>query len=72
MLRFGLPAGYWPLFLLPVIVAVLTVALAVLVIRAWMRRHGSLLGRVFLTLATLAAITVTGLAAYWGLLTALF
>ena len=72
MQRFGLPAEYQVLFVIPAIVAVLTVGLSIVAILAWLRRYWSLLGRVCYSLVTLAAIVMTGLAAYWGLLTALF
>jgi hypothetical protein len=44
MLRFGLPAEYRALFVVPAIVAVLTVGLTIVAVLAWVRRYGSLLG----------------------------
>jgi hypothetical protein len=72
MLRFGLPARYGPLFALPAFVAVMTAGLVVMAVLTWMRRSWSVVGRAFYTLVVLAAVVMTGLVAYWGLLTAAF
>jgi pimeloyl-ACP methyl ester carboxylesterase len=72
VLNFGLPAGYEPVLIIPNVVALLTVALVVSAVLAWVRRYWSVLGRVFFTLVTLAAVVMTGLMAYWGLLGAAF
>jgi hypothetical protein len=68
LLYFGLPAAYAPLVLVPVLSAVLTVALVVLAVLAWMRRYWTVPKRVLLSAATLAAVVFAGLMAYWGLL----
>ncbi len=68
LLRFGLPAGYWPLFILLWVAAILTVVLVIVALLAWMRRYWSLPRRLLFTLVTLAAVAFAGLAAYWGLL----
>jgi hypothetical protein len=72
VLYFGTPTGYAPLFLIPVITAVLTVGLAILAVLAWVRRYWSVPGRVLFSLVTAAAIVYTGLMAYWDLLALLF
>ena len=68
LLRFGLPAGCWPLFVILWLAVVLTVALVVVALLAWVRRFWSLTRRILFTLITLAAVAFAGLAAYWGLL----
>ena len=72
VLRFGLPAGYWWLFAIVLLIGLMTVALIVITVLAWKRRYWSLLGRLALSLTTLAAILLCGLLANWGLFTALF
>ena len=68
VLYFGLPAGYAPLVLVPVLAAMLTVALVVLAVLAWVRRYWTVPKRVLLSAVTLAAVVLAGLMAYWGLL----
>ena len=72
VLRFGLPTEYWWLFAIVLLIGLMTVALIVLTVLAWKRRYWSLLGRLALSLTTLAAILLCGLLANWGLFTALF
>jgi hypothetical protein len=68
LLYFGLPAGYAPLLLVPLLAAVLTVALVVLAVLAWLRRYWTVPKRVLLSAVTGAAVVLTGLMAYWDLL----
>jgi hypothetical protein len=68
VLRFGLPAGYEPLLIIPTVAALLTVVLLIFTVLAWMRGYWSVLGRLFFTLVTLAALVFTGLMVTWGLL----
>ena len=72
MLRLGVPASNGPLLVVPLVAAVLTVALVVLTVLAWVRRYWSLSERVLFTVVTAPAIAFTVLLASWGWLTALF
>ena len=68
VLRFGLSAGYDALLIIPTLAAVLTVVLVIFAVLAWVWGYWSLLGRVFFSLVTLAALVLTGLMVYWELL----
>jgi pimeloyl-ACP methyl ester carboxylesterase len=68
VLRFGLPAEYGPPLNITTLIAVLTAVLVVFAALAWVRGYWSLLGRIFFSLVTLAALVFTGLMVYWGLL----
>ena len=75
-LRFGLDARYRPLFLLPPLAALLTVALVALTLRAWLRGSDdpgreSRLAPVVLTLVAVAALAYGALMARWGFWSAL-
>lgn len=71
-LRFGLPAAYWWLFAIALMIGLLSVALVLFVGLAWIRKYGSLLGRIALSCAALAAVIFSSVLANWGLFTALF
>jgi len=72
VLRFGVPTEYGPLFIIPLVTAVLTVGIFIFAVLAWARGYWSLPGRVFFSLVTLAAVVFAAIGAYWGLLTLLF
>lgn len=71
MLFAGLPMTYWPLFLLPPLMALLTVLMLGLMMMNWLRGYGSIWGRLYQLLLTMAAIGYIGILAYWGMLTVL-
>ncbi|MCR2808994.1 MULTISPECIES: alpha/beta hydrolase [unclassified Microbacterium] len=56
LLAFGLPAGAWPLLLLPFTAICAAVLLIVLLVLAWMRREGSLFHRVVLSISAAASV----------------
>lgn len=56
VLGFGLPAGVWPLLIVPFVALAAAVLLVVLLVRAWMAGDGSAGHRVFLSLSALASI----------------
>ena len=68
LLRFGLPVGYWPVFIIPWVAVILTAVLVVFAVLAWVRRYWLLPRRILFTLVALAAAAFATLAAYWGLL----
>jgi pimeloyl-ACP methyl ester carboxylesterase len=68
-LRFGVPAEYAPLFVIPVVAAILTLGLVITVVVVWVRGHRTVLERAFLSLVTLAAVVFVGLMVSWDLLT---
>jgi hypothetical protein len=68
LLFFGVPSGYAPLLFVPVVAAVLTVALVALALLAWVRRYWRVPKRVLFSAVTGAAVALAGLMAYWGLL----
>jgi pimeloyl-ACP methyl ester carboxylesterase len=70
--RFGLPVAYWWLFVIVILIGLMTIALIAMTVLAWIRKYGSILGRIATSLTTLAAITFSGVLAKWGLFTALF
>jgi pimeloyl-ACP methyl ester carboxylesterase len=72
ILRFGVPAEYAPLFILPAVTFALTVSLVIITLLAWIRRYWSLVGRIFFSLVTLAAVGFVGFMIRWDVLTALF
>ena len=56
ILAFGLPAGAWPLLLVPFGAIIAAILLIVLVARAWWRRDGSLGHRIALSVTAVASI----------------
>jgi len=68
MLRFGLPAGHAALFMIPIVAAVLTLGLVIVMVVAWVRGCRTATERAFLSLVTLAAVVFVGLMASWDLL----
>lgn len=69
---FGLPGTARPLFLLPLLALLLALVMLVAAGVAWVRRAGSVWGRVYLTLLSFAAITCVITLAVLRLLTAFF
>ena len=64
----GLPGSTRPAFVLPPLALLLTLLMLVGVLVAWMRRAGSVWGRIYLTLITLAAIVCLIILGLWGML----
>ncbi len=64
----GLPGSSRPLFLLPPFALLLTICMFLGAIAAWIRRAGSVWGRLYLTLLTISAIVCVGILAVWGML----
>jgi hypothetical protein len=64
----GLPPYLLPLLVLPLLAALLTLALLAYALLAWVRRRGSLLGRVHHTATALAGLVLIWFAWYWNLL----
>jgi hypothetical protein len=72
ILRFGVPAEYAPLFVLPAVAFLLTVSLVIITVLAWIRRYWSVLGRIFYSLVMLAAVGFAWFLFRWDVLSALF
>jgi pimeloyl-ACP methyl ester carboxylesterase len=71
LILMGLPGSARPLFLIPIIAGVLAVLMLVGAIAAWSRRAGSVWGRLYLTLLSIAALVCVGVLTVWGMTTAL-
>jgi pimeloyl-ACP methyl ester carboxylesterase len=71
VLRFGLPASYWWIFVVALLIGGLTITLMVITVLGWIRKYWSLPGRIAITITSLAAITFCGVLAKWGMFTAL-
>ncbi len=69
---FGLPGSARPLFLLPLLAALLALVMLVSAAAAWLRRAGSVWGRLYLTLLSFAAIACVAMLGVLRLLTAFF
>ncbi len=67
VLRFGLPAEYGLLPVLPIISEVLTAILMVFAFLIWIMGYWPLRQRLFFSLVTLATVTFASLMAYWNL-----
>lgn len=72
VLRFGLPVAYWWIFAIALLIGSMTLLLIALTILAWKRHYWSLLGRIAISIPSLAAITFSGMLAYWSFFIALF
>jgi pimeloyl-ACP methyl ester carboxylesterase len=72
ILRFGMPAVTWQIFVMAILIGILSVILLVLVILSWRRGYWSLYRRILVSVSALAALTFSGMLAYWGFFTALF
>jgi pimeloyl-ACP methyl ester carboxylesterase len=72
VLRFGLPAAFWWIFAVAILMGLMTLTLVVVTAMAWKRHYWLLLGRIAISITTLAAITFNSMLAYWGFFTALF
>ena len=72
VLRLGLPTSYWWIFGLAILIGLMSLALIVITALAWKHGYWSLLGRLAISVSTLAAIFFNGMLAHWGLLIALF
>ncbi len=68
MLRFGWPANYQALLLLPQVGAFLSIVLLLMTVWLWLRGDGSLLTRLFFTTTVIAAVIVTIVFAQWQLI----
>ncbi len=64
----GLPGSTRPAFVLPPLALLLTLLMLAGVLVAWVRRAGSVWGRIYLTLITLAAIVCLIILGLWGML----
>ena len=69
LLAFGLPARAAPLFIIPLLTAVLAVGGLVFAGLAWKNKYWTVVGRVHYSLVILAALAFTWFLSYWGLLT---
>jgi pimeloyl-ACP methyl ester carboxylesterase len=67
VLLFGVPAAFGALLWIPWIAAGATLLLAALVIRAWLRRDASRLGRALQTIAVAGPVAATWIALAYGL-----
>jgi len=72
VLRFGLPDAYWWVFAIAILIGLMSIGLFVIAALAWKRSYWSLLGRIAISVTSLAAITFSGMLAYWGFFTAMF
>jgi pimeloyl-ACP methyl ester carboxylesterase len=68
----GLPGSMRPLFVLPLIIAVLGLLMLIAAAAAWARRSGSVWGRLYFSLLTLSAWVCVIVLGMWGMLTAIF
>jgi pimeloyl-ACP methyl ester carboxylesterase len=68
----GMPGSSRGLFLLPVIAGVLVTLMLLGALYAWINRAGSVWGKLYLSLLTIAGIVCLGVLASWGMLFALF
>jgi hypothetical protein len=64
---YGLPGWAHVLFVLPVVIAALSVGLLVFAILAWMRRFWSLPGRIHFSLVALSGLAFVVWLVYWNL-----
>lgn len=71
ILRFGLPARYWWLFVIVLLIGLMTIALIVMSVLTWKRSYWRMIGKIGFSLATLAAVIFCSVLARWGLFTAL-
>lgn len=67
----GLPMTYWPLFLLPPLMVLLTALMLLVMMMNWLRGYGSIWGRLYQLLLTVAALGYIGILGHWGMLTVL-
>jgi len=72
VLRFGLPTSYWWIFFIAILIGAMTLTLIVITSLAWKRGYWLLVGRIAISITSLAAITFSGMLAYWGFFTTLF
>jgi pimeloyl-ACP methyl ester carboxylesterase len=72
ILRFGMPAVTWQLFVLAMLIGILSVTLTALTFQAWKHNYLTAFRRVLVSLVTLSALVFSGILGYWGFLTALF
>jgi hypothetical protein len=72
VLHLGVPVAYWWIFVIAILIGLLTIILIAITVLAWKRRYWSLLGRIAISVTSLAAITFSTMLAHWGLFTALF
>lgn len=68
----GVPGTARPLFILPLLAALLALAMIVIAVIAWARGAGSVWGRLYFSLLTLAALACVAVLTYWGMTTAVF
>lgn len=68
----GLPGTARPLFILPLLSALLALGMIVIAVTAWARGAGSVWGRLYFSLLTLAALACVAVLTYWGMTTAVF
>jgi pimeloyl-ACP methyl ester carboxylesterase len=68
----GLPGSARPVFVLPLLAALLTMFLIAAALVAWARRAGSTWGRLYLTLVTAAAVACLVVLGSWGMLIGFF
>lgn len=69
---FGLPGSSRPLFLLPLLAALSVLLMLLGALAGWARRAGSVWGRIYLSLLTLAGIACVAVLGVFGLLHAIF
>jgi len=72
VLHLGMPIAYWWIFVIAILIGLLTIILIAITVLSWKRRYWSLIGRIAISVTSLAAITFSSMLAYWGFLTALF
>jgi pimeloyl-ACP methyl ester carboxylesterase len=67
----GMPKSWSLLFVLPLLVLALTIALVICVIKSWQGKHRSVLRRVYDSLVALSVLVAVVVLANWGMLTVL-
>lgn len=72
ILLLGIPAGWAPLFILPLICALLTLAMLAGTVQAWIGGFWSIWKRSYFTLLTLAALLCVFLLGVWGMVGAVY
>ncbi len=72
ILLLGIPAGWAPLFILPLICALLTLAMLAGTVQTWIGNFWSIWKRSYYTLLTLAALLCVFLLGVWGMVGAVY
>ena len=67
-LVFGIPLLIRVILVIPIVTSILSLALLALTLVTWVRGHGSLVGRLYISLIALASVLFVLFAGYWNML----